>query len=197
MLIAGLSLLIGTVSAMETFCGQAAGAQRHRVLGVVLQRGVASAAVVALPCILVWTQAARILQALGAARPADMWCCMCGADANADMGLSSNMPAISSHGNHEQFSKRSIVHQWKMTIVNQPCANAGLHSKLQYCGMTPVIWSAGQDEVISAMAGRYVILWAPTLLVHGGIEACQRYLISQSARLFTLLTSTGASDTRK
>ena len=31
------------------------------------------------------------------------------------------------------------------------------------------------------MAGRYVILWAPTLLIHGGIEACQRYLVSQSA----------------
>ncbi len=67
---AGLSLLIGTVSAMETFCGQAAGAQRHRVLGVVLQRGVAAAAAVALPCILVWTQASRILQALGAAHVA-------------------------------------------------------------------------------------------------------------------------------
>ena len=70
---AGLSLLIGTVSAMETFCGQAAGARHHRVLGVVLQRGVAAAAAVALPCILVWTQAARILQALGAARLAVLY----------------------------------------------------------------------------------------------------------------------------
>ena len=62
---AGLSLVIGTVSAMETFCGQAAGAQRHHVLGVVLQRGIAASAAVALPCILVWTQAARILTAIG------------------------------------------------------------------------------------------------------------------------------------
>ena len=67
----GLSLLIGTVSAMETFCGQAAGARRHRVLGVVLQRGFATSIAIALPCILVWTQAARILQALGAARLAE------------------------------------------------------------------------------------------------------------------------------
>ena len=31
------------------------------------------------------------------------------------------------------------------------------------------------------MAGHYVLLWSPTLLLHGGIEACQRYLVSQSA----------------
>ena len=50
---------------METFCGQAAGAARHGVLGVVLQRGIAASAAVAVPCILVWTQAARILAAIG------------------------------------------------------------------------------------------------------------------------------------
>ena len=47
------------------------------------------------------------------------------------------------------------------------------------------------------MAGRYVILWAPTLLVHGGIEACQRYLVSQSACLSTLLASICASNTEE
>ena len=44
------------------------------------------------------------------------------------------------------------------------------------------------------MAGRYVMLWAPTLLIHGGVEACQRYLVSQSAPLVTLLASTSVPD---
>jgi MATE family multidrug resistance protein len=58
---------------METFCGQAAGARRHRVLGVVLQRGIAASAAVAIPCILVWTQAARILSAIGDPQQ-QLWC---------------------------------------------------------------------------------------------------------------------------
>ena len=63
---AGLSLVIGSLSAMETFCGQAAGALQHRTLGLSLQQGIATSTIVAMPCILLWTQAARILQLLGA-----------------------------------------------------------------------------------------------------------------------------------
>ena len=65
MLTPGLSLVMGALSAMETFCGQAAGAQQHHTLGVSLQQGVVTSTVVALPCILVWTQCSRILQLLG------------------------------------------------------------------------------------------------------------------------------------
>ena len=61
----GLSLLIGFSSAMETFCGQAYGAGRYDLLGLVLQRALLLLTLVAAAVALLWTQMEGVLLALG------------------------------------------------------------------------------------------------------------------------------------
>ena len=41
--------------------------------------------------------------------------------------------------------------------------------------------AAGQSESVSVLAGQYAMRWAPTLLMLGVMEACQRFLVAQSA----------------
>ncbi|KAL4855257.1 Protein DETOXIFICATION 1 [Chlorella vulgaris] len=63
--VTGLSVLIGFSSAMETFCGQAYGAGRYHLVGLVLQRALLLLTLVAAAVAVLWTQAEAILLALG------------------------------------------------------------------------------------------------------------------------------------
>jgi multidrug resistance protein, MATE family len=63
--IAGLSIIIGLSSALETLCGQAYGAQNFPLLGIYMQRSVVLTTCVAALISLAWSQAGPLLQLLG------------------------------------------------------------------------------------------------------------------------------------
>ena len=67
---AGLSLVAGMISGMQTFCGQAYGAKRYGTLGVILQRALLLTAATALPCVCFWSQADHVFVLLGERRRA-------------------------------------------------------------------------------------------------------------------------------
>ncbi len=62
---AGHSLVWGVISAMETFCGQAYGANRFGMLGIVLQRSLLIATFIATPCAIAWVWADKLLLLIG------------------------------------------------------------------------------------------------------------------------------------
>eukprot|EP00892_Ulva_mutabilis_P006630 jgi/Ulvmu1/4339/UM002_0062.1 len=63
--IAGFSIVIGLLGAMDTLCGQAWGALEYRTCGVVLQRGMLVTIAVSVPIILCWTQITPLLLLVG------------------------------------------------------------------------------------------------------------------------------------
>ncbi|KAK9806969.1 hypothetical protein WJX72_008996 [[Myrmecia] bisecta] len=63
--VTGHSLVWGVISAMETFCGQAFGAGRYALLGVILQRSLLICCAVATPCAIGWIWADKALVLLG------------------------------------------------------------------------------------------------------------------------------------
>lgn len=65
--ISGYSLVIGLSAGMETLCGQAFGAENYPMLGLVLQRALLICWVACVPISVVWSQAHRLLSALGQA----------------------------------------------------------------------------------------------------------------------------------
>uniref|UniRef100_J3MEC5 Protein DETOXIFICATION n=1 Tax=Oryza brachyantha TaxID=4533 RepID=J3MEC5_ORYBR len=63
--VTGLSLLLGMSSALDTLCGQAFGAEQHRLVGIYAQRAVLLLTVVSVPLAVVWFYTGDILLALG------------------------------------------------------------------------------------------------------------------------------------
>uniref|UniRef100_A0A0E0M6Q2 Protein DETOXIFICATION n=1 Tax=Oryza punctata TaxID=4537 RepID=A0A0E0M6Q2_ORYPU len=63
--VTGFSLLVGMASALDTLCGQAFGAGRHRLLGVHKQRAMVVLALVYVPVALIWANAGEILLLVG------------------------------------------------------------------------------------------------------------------------------------
>lgn len=57
--------MLGVVTAMETFCGQAHGARRYAVVGVVFQRALAIALAYCAGALLLWTRGATLLARMG------------------------------------------------------------------------------------------------------------------------------------
>ena len=58
--------MLGVVTAMETFCGQAHGARRYALVGVVLQRALLIVGLFCAASIALWTRGTRLLLAMGA-----------------------------------------------------------------------------------------------------------------------------------
>ena len=62
----GLAVVFGIGSGLDTFAGQAFGANRHALLGVVLQRALLLSLLASVPCIALWVFAGeRLLRLLG------------------------------------------------------------------------------------------------------------------------------------
>jgi Na+-driven multidrug efflux pump len=57
--------MLGVVTAMETFCGQAHGARRYALVGVVLQRALAISLAYCAAAVLLWTRGAALLARMG------------------------------------------------------------------------------------------------------------------------------------
>lgn len=57
--------MLGVVTAMETFCGQAHGARRYQLVGVVLQRALAISLAYCACALLLWTRGTRLLVRMG------------------------------------------------------------------------------------------------------------------------------------
>jgi MATE family multidrug resistance protein len=57
--------MLGVVTAMETFCGQAHGARRYAMVGTVLQRGLAISLLYCCGAALMWTKGTAALLAMG------------------------------------------------------------------------------------------------------------------------------------
>lgn len=77
--VTGLSILSGFAAAMETFCGQAYGAQNYRLVGVVFQRALLLVTLLSALVALLWTQAEALLLAArcaGRRRGAGLVACM-------------------------------------------------------------------------------------------------------------------------
>jgi MATE family multidrug resistance protein len=60
--------MLGFVTAMETFCGQAFGAGRYRLVGLVLQRGLAISLLYCCGALTLWRYNGRLLLAMGQVR---------------------------------------------------------------------------------------------------------------------------------
>ncbi len=52
--VSGNAPMLGVVVAMETFCGQAYGAKKYHVVGVVLQRALIIVTLFNLSCVMLW-----------------------------------------------------------------------------------------------------------------------------------------------
>ncbi|GFH13564.1 multidrug and toxic compound extrusion protein, partial [Haematococcus lacustris] len=63
--VSGNAPMLGVVVAMETFCGQAYGAQRYHTVGVVLQRALIITTIFNLATVALWGQAEWVLVAMG------------------------------------------------------------------------------------------------------------------------------------
>ena len=62
----GLAVVFGIGSGLDTFAGQAFGANRHALLGIVLQRAILLSLLASVPCIALWVFAGeRLLILLG------------------------------------------------------------------------------------------------------------------------------------
>lgn len=57
--------MLGVVTAMETFCGQAYGARRYAMVGVVLQRALAISLAYCAAALLLWTRGGALLLRMG------------------------------------------------------------------------------------------------------------------------------------
>ena len=66
MVAAGLAVVFGIGSGLDTFAGQAFGANRHALLGIVLQRAILLSLLASVPCIALWVLAGEwLLRSLG------------------------------------------------------------------------------------------------------------------------------------
>jgi MATE family multidrug resistance protein len=65
--------MLGFVTAMETFCGQAYGAQRYNMVGVVLQRGLAISFLYCCTATGMWFWCERVLLYMGQVRKQYDW----------------------------------------------------------------------------------------------------------------------------
>eukprot|EP00195_Chlamydomonas_chlamydogama_P009762 CAMPEP_0202901800 /NCGR_PEP_ID=MMETSP1392-20130828/14735_1 /ASSEMBLY_ACC=CAM_ASM_000868 /TAXON_ID=225041 /ORGANISM="Chlamydomonas chlamydogama, Strain SAG 11-48b" /LENGTH=532 /DNA_ID=CAMNT_0049588419 /DNA_START=201 /DNA_END=1799 /DNA_ORIENTATION=- len=63
--VSGNAPMLGVVVAMETFCGQAYGAKRYHVVGIVLQRALIITTIFNIFCVAFWGQAEWIMTAMG------------------------------------------------------------------------------------------------------------------------------------
>ncbi|KAI3499472.1 hypothetical protein L1887_35273 [Cichorium endivia] len=63
--VTGFSFMLGMGSALETFCGQAYGAQQYRMLGVHTQRAIIVLMLMAIPICIIWTYTCTIFTFFG------------------------------------------------------------------------------------------------------------------------------------
>ncbi len=63
--VSGNAPMLGVVTAMETFCGQAFGAKKYATVGVVTQRALVITTLFNLMCIAMWGKAEAIMLAMG------------------------------------------------------------------------------------------------------------------------------------
>lgn len=63
--VTGNAPMLGVVTAMETFCGQAHGARRYQMVGVVLQRALAISLTYCVGALLLWTRGTYLLVRMG------------------------------------------------------------------------------------------------------------------------------------
>ena len=63
--VSGNAPMLGVVTAMETFCGQAYGAKKYATVGVVLQRALLITTIFNLMCVAMWGKAEHLMLLMG------------------------------------------------------------------------------------------------------------------------------------
>lgn len=146
--------MLGFVTAMETFCGQAFGARRYALVGVVLQRGLAVSGLYCCAALLMWGRCEAALVAMGQVRA---WAC------NVQLWCAAALLIASS------------VH----TCQRSSCQRACTRINGLCCGCRRRLLCP-QDAAIASAASRFTLALAPALFMDAADQCCRRYLAAQA-----------------